>query len=73
MQLQPREDCVPALVSQVLACYVQLSQLPSLRPSSQVNGIFEDLVYLCCYTCDEAVTEKASIVSLCRFSGLPYL
>ncbi|KAL8913615.1 MAG: hypothetical protein Q9171_001580 [Xanthocarpia ochracea] len=44
MQLQPREDCVTSLVSQVLACYVQLSQLPSLRPSTQVNGIFEDLV-----------------------------
>ncbi|CAO1597367.1 hypothetical protein XANCAGTX0491_001179 [Xanthoria calcicola] len=58
MQLQPLEDRVTSLVTGILACYVQLSQLPTLRPSSKVNAIFEDLVHLCCVTSDEDVAEK---------------
>ncbi|KAI4283587.1 MAG: hypothetical protein L6R38_002071 [Xanthoria sp. 2 TBL-2021] len=58
MQLQPPEDPVTSLVTGILACYVQLSQLPTLRPSSKVNGIFEDLVHLCCVTSDEDIAEK---------------
>ncbi|KAL8779864.1 MAG: hypothetical protein Q9213_006734 [Squamulea squamosa] len=58
MQLQPQEECVTFLVTRILACYVQLSQLPTLRPCTKVNGIFEELVHLCCYTLDEDVTEK---------------
>lgn len=61
MQLQPPEDPVTSLVTGILACYVQLSQLPTLRPSSKVNGIFEDLVHLCCVTSDEDIAEKVSI------------
>ena len=60
MQLQPLEDRVTSLVTGILACYVQLSQLPTLRPSGKVNAIFEDLVHLCCVTSDEDVAEKVS-------------
>ncbi|KAL8659496.1 MAG: hypothetical protein Q9226_000389 [Calogaya cf. arnoldii] len=58
MQLQPLEDRVTSLVTRVLACYVQLSQLPTLRPSSKVDGIFEDLVHLCCDTSHGDIVEK---------------
>lgn len=66
MQLQPLEDRVTSLVTGILACYVQLSQLPTLRPSSKVNAIFEDLVHLCCVTSDEDVAEKVGTACICR-------
>ncbi|KAL8985710.1 MAG: hypothetical protein Q9205_000661 [Flavoplaca limonia] len=58
MQLQPHEDRVTSLVTRIVACYVQLTQLPTLRPSTKVNGIFNDLVRLCCDTFDEVIAEK---------------
>ncbi|KAL8877095.1 MAG: hypothetical protein Q9198_004827 [Flavoplaca austrocitrina] len=58
MQLQPLEDRVTSLVTRIVACYVQLSQLPTLRPSTKVNSIFNDLVRLCCDTFDEVIAEK---------------
>ncbi|KAL8682541.1 MAG: hypothetical protein Q9186_001394 [Xanthomendoza sp. 1 TL-2023] len=61
MKFQPQEDCVTSLVADILACYLQLSQLPNLRPSPQVNHLFEDLVHLCCYSLDEDITTKASV------------
>ncbi|KAL8891769.1 MAG: hypothetical protein Q9215_001205 [Flavoplaca cf. flavocitrina] len=58
MQLQPHEDRVTSLVTRIVACYVQLTQLPTLRPSTKVNSIFNDLVRLCCDTFDEVIAEK---------------
>lgn len=64
MQLQPHEDRVTSLVTRIVACYVQLSQLPTLRPSTKVNSIFNDLVRLCCDTSDEVIAEKVSVTSI---------
>ncbi|KAL8805104.1 MAG: hypothetical protein Q9182_002194 [Xanthomendoza sp. 2 TL-2023] len=63
MKFEPQEDCVTSLVTEILACYLQLSQLPTLRPSPQVNNLFEDLVHLCCYSLDEDITKKASVLT----------
>lgn len=60
MQLQPHGDGAASVVTEILSSYLQLSQLPSLHPSSEVNGLFERLVQLCCYTPDEVMTKKVS-------------
>ncbi|KAL8840927.1 MAG: hypothetical protein Q9170_001120 [Blastenia crenularia] len=36
MQMQPRGDCTEQVLANILTCYLRLSELPSLHPSSYV-------------------------------------
>ena len=62
MQLTTLDADAAHLVDRILTCYLLLCHLPKLEPSPRVNGIFKDLVSLCCQICDEAVVAKVKSI-----------
>lgn len=55
------EDRAQTLVREILTCYVELEKEASLFPSPRVNGLFEKLVQVCCYTFDQPTVDQASL------------
>ena len=51
-------ECVECVVKDILACYFELSTLPSLDPSPVVNQAFEKLVALCCQVSSGESSQK---------------
>ncbi|KAL8972871.1 MAG: hypothetical protein Q9183_000298 [Haloplaca sp. 2 TL-2023] len=57
MQSKPPGDVTASLVATILTCYRELLRLPNLRPSSTVDGLFGNLVEVCCSTLDEEIVK----------------
>ena len=55
-------DCVSCYVREILDCYSKLSQSLDLKPSPNVNGVFERLVNLCRKVHSETIASQ-----VCRF------
>lgn len=51
-------DPVAYLISDILACYYSLSNLPTLDPSPPVDALFGQLVHLCRQTPSDAATAR---------------
>lgn len=54
-------DPVACLISDILACYYSLSNLPTLDPSPQVDALFGQLVHSCRQTSSDATTAKVCV------------
>lgn len=54
---------VACLVSDILACYASVSNLPTLDPSPQVDALFGQLVHLCRQTPTDATTARVCVPS----------
>lgn len=52
------DDCVSCYVNEILDCYHKLSQSPDLKPSQNINCLFERLVALCSQIPHEAITSQ---------------
>ena len=61
MQSEPPGYVTASLVATILTCYRELLRLPNLRPSSTVDGLFGNLVEVCCSTLDEEIMKGVSI------------
>lgn len=60
-------DPVAFLISDILACYYSLSNLPTLDPSPPVDALFGQLVHLCRQTPSDAATARVCIpVTACH-------
>jgi len=58
-------DCVSCYIDEILSCYSELAQSPSLEPSPKVNVVFDRLVRLCTQVPDEEVTAKVRLIPSC--------
>ena len=67
-------DCVSCYVKEILDCYSKLSQSLDLKPSPNINGVFERLVNVCRTVHSEAIASQ-----VCHFNHavnvdyLPYM
>ena len=53
-------NCASCYVDEILDCYYKLSQSPNLKPSPNINRLFERLVGLCGQIPKEAITHQVS-------------